>query len=165
MKDICDRFWSKVNILGKDDCWNWTAGIDTPGYGGFKYNGKKINSHVMTWILTNGEVPKGFWILHTCDNKLCCNPNHLFLGTPLDNVRDMIKKGRNVVTLKIHPELAARGEKASSAKLKAFQVIEIREKLKQGFTLAELSREYKVDARLIAGIRDNKYWKSVCGAL
>ena len=160
-KGLEERFWSKVDIKEKDDCWNWMACSRGNGYGCIRVDDKIVDSHRIAWILTNGEIINSLWVLHSCDNKLCCNPNHLFLGTQLDNNRDMFKKGRAVIALKLHPELAARGEKASSAKLKEFQVIEIRKKLNSGCTLVELSKEYFVDERNIARIRDRRTWKEI----
>ena len=88
------RFWEKVDIKGTGECWNWVAAIDTSEYGAFKYNGKKVNSHRMAWFLTYGDFPD-LLVLHSCDNRKCCNPNHLFLGTYRDNVKDMISKNRD----------------------------------------------------------------------
>lgn len=90
---IEERFWKKVEIGNEDECWNWVGAIDTPKYGAFKYNGKKVNSHRMAWFLTYGEFPE-LLVLHSCDNRKCCNPKHLFLGTHKDNVQDMISKNR-----------------------------------------------------------------------
>ena len=160
-KSLEERFWSKVNIKSNNECWNWIAGIGTHGYGSFKYNGKNTGSNVMAWILTNGEIKNNLWVLHSCDNKLCCNPNHLFLGTALNNNRDMFSKGRNVVALKTNPKLAARGENVAGAKLKEFQVIEIREKLLKGSSELSIAKEYNVSPPTIRDIKSNRTWKHV----
>lgn len=93
-KSVEERFWSKVKMGEPDECWEWQAYFRGGGYGGFQWLGKPWKSHRVAWILTNGEVPDGLWVLHTCDNPACCNPAHLWLGTRSDNVRDMCAKGR-----------------------------------------------------------------------
>jgi hypothetical protein len=143
------RFWSKVNIKDNpDECWNWIASIDTPGYGGFKYNGKKVNSHRMAYELIHGEIEGVIDVCHTCDNRLCCNPNHLFLGTRRENVRDCMNKNRMFKVgayAKEHPEIVAFGEKNKNSKLKNQDVFDI---LYKFFILKEkavsLYTEYKI---------------------
>lgn len=89
------RFWSKV-LKGTDqECWLWNASRIKDGYGKFSVSGVYQQSHRISWQLTNGPIPDGLCVLHRCDNPPCVNPNHLFLGTNLDNVRDMFAKGRN----------------------------------------------------------------------
>ncbi|MFA5037194.1 MAG: HNH endonuclease [Candidatus Izemoplasmatales bacterium] len=92
-----ERFWSKVDIRGKDDCWIWEGGIRWDGYGQFKYRGRMRGAHTVSWEIQNGEIPEGFCVCHNCpigDNPLCVNPNHLKLGTHQDNMDDMVSKGR-----------------------------------------------------------------------
>lgn len=98
-RSLEDRFWTKVEILSPDDCWEWKACKNRGGYGriSLPHKFKKCDSmlsHRTAWIISNGEIPKGMKILHKCDNPSCCNPNHLFLGTQYDNVQDMVRKGR-----------------------------------------------------------------------
>lgn len=76
-------------------CWNFTGAIGRGGYGLASYHGKIHHAHRLSWILTNGEIPNGLLACHKCDNRLCINPAHLFLGTNLDNTIDMMNKGRH----------------------------------------------------------------------
>lgn len=86
------RFWSKVKR--GQECWEWQAALFKTGYGKFNLNGKTVKSHRLSWELANGEIPSGLFVLHRCDNRLCVNPSHLFLGTNQDNTDDMWSKGR-----------------------------------------------------------------------
>jgi len=92
-KGVAD-FWPKVEIRSGNDCWHWKGARNTDGYGNLRRNKKSCKAHRIAWEITNGPVPNGFYVLHKCDNPLCCNPNHLFLGTQKENVDDMTAKGR-----------------------------------------------------------------------
>ena len=85
------RFWDKVEKT--DGCWNWKAN-KANGYGHFSLYGKKIKAHRYSWIMKYGEIPAGMLICHHCDNKACVNPDHLFIGTQSDNLKDCVRKGR-----------------------------------------------------------------------
>jgi len=88
-----ERFWSKVNKT--ESCWNWTAGIRGKcGYGAFRLNGRTISAHRISYEVEYGKIPDNSCVLHKCDNRICVRPSHLFLGTLLDNIKDMDNKGR-----------------------------------------------------------------------
>jgi hypothetical protein len=91
---LADRFWRKVKKGAPDECWPWTAYLAPRGYGMMTYAHKTKRSHRWAWELTNGPIPDGVYVCHTCDNPRCCNPTHLWLGTQFDNMRDMVAKGR-----------------------------------------------------------------------
>jgi hypothetical protein len=87
-----ERFWDKVQKT--DDCWNWTGARDSHGYGTLDINGKKQKAHRLSLNFIEGEIPSEIKVCHKCDNTLCVRPEHLFLGTQADNLRDMQDKGR-----------------------------------------------------------------------
>lgn len=93
LRTMMERFWSKVNMT--DDCWLWTAAVcKSNGYGKFGLRGKTPDAHRVAWELVFGEIPSGMLVCHKCDVKLCVRPDHLFLGTHRDNMRDAVSKGR-----------------------------------------------------------------------
>lgn len=99
-----DRFWIKVHKT--DACWEWTASVFQHGlpYGQFQLNGRPHLAHRIAWTFVNGPVPTGLSVLHRCDNPRCVNHDHLFLGTSLDNNRDMTAKKRHPKTGKLSDE-------------------------------------------------------------
>lgn len=87
-----DRFLQKV--FKTESCWLWVGAVNSKGYGSFTFNGKRILAHRYSYILNKGEIPEGMFICHTCDNPACVNPEHLWIGSPLENMVDMFSKGR-----------------------------------------------------------------------
>lgn len=148
-----ERFWEKVEIGNPDECWNWTASTYTSGYGQFWTGTKLTSAHRFVNEMAFGPVPDNIHVLHKCDNKLCCNVKHHFRGTALDNVTDMLMKGRNN---------QPKGERQRSAKLNSKQVQQIRELVSSGnHTYSSLARGYGVSVPTIRNIAIRKTWKHI----
>ncbi len=121
---LVERFWNRVERDPNSGCWLWSAAADPNGYGRVKLGPRTaavMLVHRFSWVLANGPVPDGLHVLHRCDTPPCVNPYHLFLGTHLDNMRDMNTKGRG----RQGPPLGGRNP---NARLTEASVLEIRDK-------------------------------------
>jgi hypothetical protein len=76
-------------------CWIWTAPLSTQGYGWFRCNGQRMHAHRFSLQHFKGPIPEGLYALHTCDNRWCVNPEHLYAGTQSENIRDCVTRGRH----------------------------------------------------------------------
>ena len=92
---IKEKLLDRIEMGGEDDCWPWTGCLDDKGYGliGSRPNGE-VRAHRAAYVHFTGPIPEGCNVLHSCDNRRCCNPKHLFAGSQQDNVDDMVTKGR-----------------------------------------------------------------------
>jgi hypothetical protein len=89
------RFYAKVVVNGTSGCHHWQGCLQSRGYGQVRIDGVIYYAHRLGWELTRGFIPEGLNVLHKCDNPKCVNPEHLFLGTQKDNIRDMMAKRRH----------------------------------------------------------------------
>lgn len=161
-----DRFLDKVFMLPDlPGCWIWmgAAKADGTGYGGFFLDGKHDGAHRASWRLHRGEMPVSMCVLHRCDTPLCVNPNHLFLGTQIENIKDMDMKGR---ARRTGPGSggATRGEKNARALITASIAAEIAA-LKGTATQAAIGRMFKVSSQLVGAIHRGELWRHSLGAL
>ena len=154
-RPLTERFWSKVDVRGPDECWPWTAATAWNGYGRIGSGGRgegTLGAHRVAWASTNGKIPDGLCVLHICDNPPCCNPQHLFLGTQADNLRDCAAKGRSADT---------RGEKCSAAKLTTIGVRLIRYWLSKGYMQKEIADTFGVSRPTISNINRGYSWSHI----
>lgn len=117
------------------------------GYGQIHLNGKTVYAHRVAYELAKGSIPEGMFILHSCDNRKCVNPDHLSVGTFDDNMADMVDKERQ-----------AHGVKNGRAKLTAEQVREIRSAVG---THTEIAARYGVTRSLVSLIRSGRIWRQI----
>ncbi len=130
-------------------CLIWLGSVNNGGYGNIWVNGKNIRCHRYSWTRTNGKIPPQMYVLHKCDNRLCVNPHHLFLGTHQDNMDDRDAKGRGD---------KPKGEANNQAKLTDLDIVNIRSDSR---THTQLAHEYKVSRQNIGLIKRHKTWKHV----
>lgn len=148
-----DRFFMRVDVSGVNDCWNWTGSRHKKRWHGQwrSGDGRIELAHRGAWRLMKGEVPKGAFVLHRCDNPVCVNPSHLFLGTQSDNAKDMWTKGR------AKPK-SSLGENHGMSKLTADLVRDIRRSNESGI---ELAKRLKLTATTICDVRKRRTWKHI----
>lgn len=141
------RFWSKVEK--GDGCWNWIGTLSAKGYGIFTLGDHRLNTsaHRWAWVEAHGPIADGLFVCHHCDNPSCVRPEHLFLGTNGDNMRDCAQKGRLAVqkrpwTSRLAKPCASRqpGEANNNSKLTEAQVLEIRALAAKGVPLRCIGR-------------------------
>ena len=150
-----ERFWSKVSVGADSECWEWRAGLYNSGYGQFHIKSRGHPAHRISWAIAHGPIPKhdsyhGLCVCHTCDNRLCVNPAHLFLGTANDNRQDAVQKKRQ-----------ARGSKIRSSRFSRKEVLAIRERLETGETIKGISADLDVSLNTIWQIKHRKSWSHV----
>lgn len=147
MEQYLEALSKKFNkfVIKKDGCWDWSRSKNKAGYGYMLHRHKLLKAHRISYMIHKGEIPKSVFVLHSCDNPPCSNPDHLFLGTNTDNMRDMVSKGRN----------------KPRATLTSEQVIGVRKLLDLGVSSARIARDFGVSDVAIHYIKHGKTWKKI----
>jgi hypothetical protein len=146
-----DRFEKKVEMIPFSDCHHWTAATNKFGYGKISVSKNVWKfAHRISWEFSNGDVPEGMCVLHTCDNPRCVNPNHLYLGSHKDNAQDRERRQRGN---------QPKGSASGRSKLSADQVFEIRKLYCSGkYSYRKLGKMFGVDGKSIADIVNGRNW-------
>ncbi len=143
-----ERFFNLCNWqAGGDACWDWQSAINPNGYGYFNVKKKMIRAHRFAYEAFVGEIPKQHDVCHRCDNRVCVNPYHLFVGTRAENMRDASVKGR-----------IPRGDAHCHAKLTSVQVSEARVLRQQGILVKALASKYGVKFGTMADAISGRTW-------
>ena len=149
-----DRILRRI-VKKENGCWEWQGPLLPTGYAqigiGSRHEGK-VRVHRAMFEIFKGPIPDELYVLHTCDNRCCVNPDHLFLGTAKDNTQDMLRKGR---------ARGIRGSQNKSSKLTEENVLEIRSLLGQGAYHKNLAEIYGVATSTISRIAQGKKWTHV----
>lgn len=142
-----DRFWPNVDRKGEDDCWLWTAGADSKGYGTIssKRKAAKSRAHRLSYIIHFGDFDADMHVLHRCDTPRCVNPKHLFLGNHEDNMHDAAMKGR------------------FNSKITAEEAREIVRMIRSGVRPYLVARKFGLAQSTICGIMTGRTWSHATG--
>lgn len=151
-KNALDAYKANLIMNGPDECWGWSGKGDGKGYGVLSYKPMPWKIHRYSYTLYNGEIPDGMYVLHKCDQPICSNPNHLFAGTNLDNIKDMLHKKRN-----------AKGEMLPQATITKEVAWKIKEMILAGERMIDISRKMNVGYSLVNAIKRKSTWKHVIG--
>lgn len=161
VRPVRERFLEKIKEGGRDECWPWTGARDAFGYG-LMFRTKKPRSwwrgHRLAYELFVGKIPNGLHVLHHCDNPPCCNPEHLWLGTPADNAGDKEQKGRGGQIGS--PGADRRGEKNGNSHLNRRTVSLIRRSYSRGrMSQQAIADTYGVGQSQISRIVRRENWR------
>jgi hypothetical protein len=137
------KFIFNKKAIKNNECWGWIGSL-LSGRGQLYYKGKSIQAHRASWLIYKGEIPEDKWVLHKCDNGICSNPEHLFLGTPADNVIDMIKKDRSPLSILNHEK-----------------VIAIRNMINCGVMGKIIAKQFNISPHTVSDIKLNKTWRHI----
>lgn len=164
-KHTPETFWDRVHRGSQDTCWPWLGCKTSSGYGNLSWHGRVVQAHRVAYALAYGGISleTGFrnigqakryrrFVLHTCDNRLCCNPKHLFLGSMRTNLLDAYQKGRKKQPQSGH----------ANAKLTPREVQVIREAYDTGAARqVDLAAKYGVSQRAISLVVRRETYKDV----
>ena len=129
-------------------CWLWTGNRDGKGYGHYRQGRLQLRAHRLSYAVHVGEIPHGLFVCHRCDVRLCVNPEHLFLGTALENSRDMVSKGRS-----------PHGERSGHNTVTEDQVREMHSLYLAGESQARIARRFHVSRGLVCEVMRGRTWR------
>lgn len=144
------HFWSKASVTANPEaCWEWQMTIDENGYGSMCVDGQSDKAHRVAWRLANGRnIKEGMFILHSCDNRRCVNPNHLREGTQSENMADMVLRGRS-------------RQVEGRRKITVEEVREIKRRLQNGSRVIDVANDFRQSWSIIGNIKSGRSWKHV----
>lgn len=152
MEELKTKLLARAHVCGPTECWPWRLSLTTAGYGKF-YSGRHPEKHEtasrVSYEVFKGPIPDGLIVCHTCDNRACINPDHLFLGTHSDNHIDMVRKGRGN---------APQGVLNTSAKITPEIALLIRE---SSGPLKTTATKFGVSSTLVWKIRKRLIWRHI----
>jgi len=145
------NIWNRIDVRNEDDCWNWMRCKDKKGYGIIGLNNKSCRVNRFIYKEIYGSIPEGLLVCHKCNNPSCCNPNHLYVGTHADNMKQMVDDGRS-----------GKGENNGYVKLTGRDILKIRYLFSTGeYSQRELGEMFGVVQVNISRIVNNKIWKHI----
>jgi len=177
-----NRFWSKVDVKGEGECWEWSGCKFANGYGVFRLSGKNYRAHRIAYVLVIGPIPDETLVCHKCDNRACQNANHFFLGTQKDNIQDMLKKNRgnratgdrngsrtcpekvprgNKHWARMNPDKLIRGENHVNSKITNIIALEMRKRYFEGETQISIAKYFGISFQHVSKIVNRKAWSHV----
>lgn len=156
-ESIASKFWKYVTPKSPGECWEWQGSINTQGYGvlvTYDNPGRKFNrAHRLAYEIIKGiKIPDHLYGCHKCDNRKCVNPDHIFIGTHLENQIDCNQKGRHV-----------KGETCGSSKLNSAEAARIKELYSEGKSAYEIHKMLSgiIGYNAVLRICQNKTWRHV----